>query len=145
MMGISGETKPLKTMLISPWMVYQLQFNHHRYINNNLCSMFRTFYKYELSDVSMDNEKCFILLPCLTFPMFYRYMSSWTTTQRNIVKSKMCGIQPVNYEEDGYCEKGLMFDEYFLSKSTYDAISGSLSHLCIVSGVTIHFNLSKQN
>ena len=46
MMGISGEIKPLKTMLISPWMVYQLQFTHHRDSTNNLCSMLRTFYKY---------------------------------------------------------------------------------------------------
>ena len=73
------------------------------------------------------------------FSNIYRYMISWKTTQRNIVKSKMCGIQPVKYEEDGYCEKGLMFDEYFLSKLTYDSISGSLSHLCIVSGVTMPF------
>ena len=33
----------------------------------------------------------------------------------NIVKSKMCGIQPMKYEGDGYFEKGLMFDKYFLS------------------------------
>ena len=53
----------------------------------------------------MDNEKCFIIFTYLAFPIFYRYMGSWMTTQKNIVKSKMFGIPPVTNEEDVYFEE----------------------------------------
>ena len=112
----------LNTMQTSQWIVVQLDLSYHIDGNNNRRLNLIKICKDVLSSISMDDNNCHILISHLTFSIFSRYMISIQTINSYTINRKRHGVQPVEGEEGGNWNEGLIAEKYLLSKYTYDVM-----------------------
>ena len=94
---------------------------------------------YKLSPVYLNKNNCPIILPYLSFQIFFRYLSSHKVARKNIVKINRNGAQPIEDEENFSRDKGLFNENIYVQswpmmswEVLYPTCTELLHWLCLI-------------